>query len=93
MPRQPTTYQFDLFSKPHDAETAQMPPWQALPEETRLTLTKLMVRLILDHVDGERAVPRQEARHDAGEDPAPPSGAKGDPLCAAVLGPSGSAQS
>ncbi|MER8550506.1 hypothetical protein NKH41_33670, partial [Mesorhizobium sp. M1169] len=48
MPRQPTTYQFDLFSNPHDAETAQMPPWQALPEETRLTLTKLMVRLILD---------------------------------------------
>jgi hypothetical protein len=33
----------------------QMPQWQALPVETRLTLTKLMVRLILDHVDGERA--------------------------------------
>lgn len=40
-----------------------MPPWQALPEETRLTLTKLMVRLILDHVDGARAVQREEARH------------------------------
>lgn len=65
MPRQPTTYQFDLFSNPHDADTAQMPPWQALPEETRVTLTKLMVRLILNHVDGERAVPREEARHDA----------------------------
>ncbi|MER9281984.1 hypothetical protein [Mesorhizobium sp. M0522] len=64
MPRQPTTYQFDLFSNPHDAETAQMPPWQALPEETRLTLTKLMVRLILDHVDGERAVPRIETVDD-----------------------------
>ncbi|MER8504918.1 hypothetical protein [Mesorhizobium sp. M1142] len=60
MPRQPTTYQF-----PHETETAQMPPWQALPEETRLTLTKLMVRLILDHVDGARAVQREEARHDA----------------------------
>ena len=55
MPRQPTTYQFDLFSNPHDAETVQMPQWQALPAETRRALTKLMVRLILDHVDGERA--------------------------------------
>lgn len=63
MPRQPKPYQSDLFSNPHDAETAQMPPWQALPEETRLTLTKLMVRLILDHVDGARAVQREEARH------------------------------
>ncbi|WP_245518923.1 MULTISPECIES: hypothetical protein [unclassified Mesorhizobium] len=52
-------------SNPHDAQTAQMPPWQALPEETRLTLTKLMVRLILDHVDGDRTVPLEDARHDA----------------------------
>ncbi|MER9764328.1 hypothetical protein [Mesorhizobium sp. M0138] len=65
MGRQPTTYQFDLFSNPHEAETAQMPPWQAVPEETRLTLTKLMVHLILDHVHAARAVQREEARHDA----------------------------
>jgi hypothetical protein len=65
MPRQPTTYQFDLFSNPHDAKIAQPPPWQALPEETRRTLTKLMVSLILDHVDGERAVQREGADHDA----------------------------
>lgn len=65
MPRQPTTYQFDLFSTPHDAEIAQTPPWQALPEETRRTLTKLMVRLILDHADGEHAVQREETCHDA----------------------------
>ncbi|MUT24759.1 hypothetical protein GNX14_26860 [Mesorhizobium japonicum] len=65
MPRQPTTYQFDLFSKPHDAQTAQMPPWQGLPEETRLTLTTLTVRPILNHVDGQRAVPPEGARHDA----------------------------
>ena len=62
MPRQPTTFQFDLFSNPHDAEMTQ---WQALPVETRLTLTKLMVRLILDHVDGERASQGEDARHDA----------------------------
>ncbi|MDA9976239.1 hypothetical protein N9F34_05495 [Alphaproteobacteria bacterium] len=65
MPRQLTTNQFDLFSNSHDAKSAQTPPWQALPEETRQTLTKLMVQLILDHVDGEHAVQGEEARHDA----------------------------
>ena len=65
MPRQPTTHQFDLFSNPHDAEVVRTPQWQALPEETRLTLTKLMVRLILDHVDARRAPQRWETRHDA----------------------------
>ena len=65
MPRQPTTFQFDLFSNPHDAEMTQTPQWQTLPVETRRTLTKLMVRLILDHADGERAPEREETRHDA----------------------------
>jgi hypothetical protein len=64
MPRQPKTFQFDLFSNPHALETAQTPQWQALPYETRRALTKLMVRLILDHVDGGRAPDRQETRHD-----------------------------
>ncbi|SFL12366.1 hypothetical protein SAMN04488498_1363 [Mesorhizobium albiziae] len=54
MPRQPTTYQFDLFSNPNDAKTAQTPQWQALPAETRRSVTKLMVSLILDHVDSVR---------------------------------------
>ena len=62
MPRQRTTDQFDLFSNPHDA--AQTPQWQALPAETRRTLTKLMVRLILDHADGDLAREREERRHD-----------------------------
>lgn len=65
MPRQPKTCQLDLFSSPHGAQAAQMPPWQALPDQTRQALTKLMVRLILDHIDGERAVRREEADHDA----------------------------
>lgn len=65
MPRQPKTQQFDLFSGMHDAKAAGTPPWQALPAETRLTLTKLMVRLILDHADGARAGRREEGRHDA----------------------------
>jgi hypothetical protein len=65
MPRQLTPHQFDLFCNQPAAETAQIPPWQALPEETRRSLTKLMVRLILDHVDGEHAIQRTEAGRDA----------------------------
>jgi len=64
MPRQPTTHQFDLFSSPA-AETVPVPPWQALPEETRRRLTGLMVRLILNYVDGDPAVQREGADHDA----------------------------
>ena len=66
MPRQPTTFQFDLFSNPLDAEmTTPMPQWQTLPVETRRTLTSLMVRLILDHADGAHSLEREETRHDA----------------------------
>ena len=54
MPRQPTTYQFDLFPSPRDPETAVTPRWQTLPAETRQTLTTLMVRLLLDRVPGRK---------------------------------------
>ena len=63
MPRQPKTFQFDLFAIPHDA-LEQTPQWQALPAETRLTLTKLIVRLLLNHADGDVAREREEMRHD-----------------------------
>jgi hypothetical protein len=64
MPSKPTTYQFDLFSKPNDAETMQTPQWQTLPAETRRSVTKLMVSLILE-VDDDRSPGEREARHDA----------------------------
>jgi hypothetical protein len=64
MPRRPNTDQLDLFAHPHDAKAAQMPHWHALPAEARLALTRLMVRLILDHAAGERAAERKEAGHD-----------------------------
>ena len=64
MPRQPTTHQFDLFSN-SAAPTVQIPPWQALPEETRRLLIRLMARLILDHVDGDQSVQREGFDHDA----------------------------
>jgi hypothetical protein len=54
MPRQPKTYQFDLFSSPRDPETEVAPQWQTLPAETRQTLTTLMVHLLLDRVPGRK---------------------------------------
>jgi len=66
MPRKPTTYQFDLFSRLSDTDPMmEAPRWQALPVETRRSVTKLMVRLILDHVDGDHAGRREGADHDA----------------------------
>ena len=71
MPRPPTAHrhphsnarQFDLFCDPPYA-AAQTPQWQALPAETRHTLTKLLVRLIFGHADGDLAREREEMRHD-----------------------------
>ena len=65
MLRQPKTYQFDLFSSLHDPTTAQTPQWQTLPVETRKTLTTLIVRLLLDHAEGDCLPEREEMRHDA----------------------------
>jgi hypothetical protein len=72
MPRPPTAHshprsnarQFDLFSAPPPYAAAQTPQWQALPAETRHTLTKLMVRLIFGHGDGDLAREREEMSHD-----------------------------
>jgi hypothetical protein len=65
MARRPNTDQLDLFAHPHDPKAAGLlPPWQALPAEARLTLTRLMVRLILDHAAGDRAPDQKEQRHD-----------------------------
>ncbi|MNU02622.1 hypothetical protein D3C72_2463880 [compost metagenome] len=59
------TYQFDLFSVPQRGETAGMPRWPELPEETRQALTVLIVRLFVDHANCERASQQKEAGHDA----------------------------
>jgi hypothetical protein len=50
--------QIDLFSPIDLGEAAGAPGWADLPEETRETLTRLMVCLILEHADrapGRRA--------------------------------------
>ena len=57
------TPQLDLFVAPR-GEAVPAPAWGALPEETRLALTRLMVRLILDHAHDARGPQPEEARHD-----------------------------
>lgn len=64
MPRKPMTFQFDLFSTPRDFGIALAPRWQTLPAETRQMLTPLIVRLLLDHADGDPAAARGEMRDD-----------------------------
>lgn len=54
MRHQPMTHQLDLLSSPA-VETVQISPWQTLPEETHRRLTGLMVHLILNPADGDRA--------------------------------------
>ena len=65
MRRRPTPQQLDLFAHPSAANPVPTPPWQTLPDEARVTLTRLMVRLILDHAVAAQAPHRTEARHEA----------------------------
>jgi hypothetical protein len=55
--------QFDLFAV-SGGGVALTPTWQTLPEETRLALTRLVARLILDHARNAGAPQLEEARHD-----------------------------
>lgn len=65
MRRRPTPQQLELFVHPTDADLVPAPHWQTLPEDARVTLTELMVRLILDHAASASAPHRTEARHEA----------------------------
>ena len=53
--------QIDLFD---GVTPAQIPVWQNLPEETRETLTGLMARLILEHVQISSPGVRTEGGYD-----------------------------
>ena len=61
----PTPQQLDLFAHPSAVDPIPTPPWQTLPDEARVRLTGLMVRLILEHAAGARAPQPTEARHEA----------------------------
>ena len=65
MPRRPAPQQLELFTRPSDADLVSAPHWQTLPEEARVTLTELMIRLILDHAACAQPPRRTEARHEA----------------------------
>jgi hypothetical protein len=65
MRRRPTPQQLELFASPSDADLVPTPHWQTLPEEVRVTLTGLMVRLILDHTTDARAPHLTETRREA----------------------------
>ena len=61
--RRSRTIQIDLFAAP-GGEALPTPAWDAVPEETRSALIRLMVHLILDHADDARGPQPKEARHD-----------------------------
>ena len=65
MRRRPTPQQLDLFAHPSAADPVPTPPWQTVRDEARVMLTRLMVRLILEHAVGARAPQPSEARHEA----------------------------
>lgn len=65
MRRRPTPRQLELFARPDDPDLVPTPHWRMLPEDARVKLTELMIRLILDHAAEPRARRRTEARHES----------------------------
>jgi len=57
------TLQLDLFSCPRNSAITPTPRWDTLPAQTRQTLTSLIARLLLDHVN-DPVVEQREARDD-----------------------------
>jgi len=56
--------QIDLFGETSAELPMKIPVWRELPEETRSTLTSLLVRLILEHAQASSAVSHTEISHD-----------------------------
>lgn len=56
-------HQLELFAR--TGEPAATPHWNALPEETRQTLTALMTRLLVEHRRCPLAIVRPETADDA----------------------------
>lgn len=62
--RRPLTRQLELFAGEALGSTIGAPTWPALPRETRLALTELMARLLIDHADRNAARCAMEVGHD-----------------------------
>jgi hypothetical protein len=56
--------QLDLFAGSPGLAMARTPPWQTLPMEAREAVTRLIVRLMIAHLDGDRGLDRKEVRDD-----------------------------
>jgi hypothetical protein len=59
-----TGYQLDLFPAPRLPMTSKIPAWLELPAETRVALTNLMTKLILEHADKSSVESKTEVSHD-----------------------------
>jgi hypothetical protein len=57
-------WQLELFAGEAPGCTIGAPKWPDLPSETRLALTELMARLLMDHADRNRARCATEVGHD-----------------------------
>jgi len=62
--RRGPSQQIDLFGGEQNSARVDLPVWQELPAETRVALTGLMTRLILEHVQGSGIGSAPEAGHD-----------------------------
>jgi hypothetical protein len=56
--------QLDLFGLPDAKDSNLEFEWQQLPQEIRETVTRLMVRLLVDHQPGDRQPSSAERRGD-----------------------------
>jgi hypothetical protein len=56
--------QIDLFAAKPQTTIGSMPAWSGLPTEIQAALTDLLTRLILEHVNKNRAGSIAEAGHD-----------------------------
>ncbi len=62
--RRGPTQQTDLFGDERSSVLVDIPAWQDLAADTQAVLTRLMARLILDHVETRRAGSKVEVGHD-----------------------------
>jgi hypothetical protein len=62
--RRPLTRQLELFAGEALGSAIGAPTWSDLPRETRLALTQLMARLLIDHADRNAACCAMEVSHD-----------------------------
>jgi hypothetical protein len=56
--------QLDLFLRSHPMPVGTAPTWRDLPEQARTDLTRLIIRLMLEHAVGAGSALRREVGDD-----------------------------